>query len=156
MCKVNNIIPCMVTARKRSLGQGNIFTPVCHSVHRGGLPQSMLGYHTPDHAPPGTMHTPPRTMHTPLPWDHAPRRPCTSPRTMNCPGIMHPPDHDPPAQNMLGDMVNTQAVRILLECNLVNNFGSVVVKTRWQVLRNWLKLFVWNPWEFFANDTKLS
>ena len=26
-----------VTARKRSLGQGNIFTPVCHSVHRGGV-----------------------------------------------------------------------------------------------------------------------
>ena len=24
------------TARKRSLGQGNIFTPVCYSVHRGG------------------------------------------------------------------------------------------------------------------------
>ena len=24
------------TARKRSLGQGNIFTRVCHSVHRGG------------------------------------------------------------------------------------------------------------------------
>ena len=24
------------TVRKRSLGQGNIFTPVCHSVHRGG------------------------------------------------------------------------------------------------------------------------
>ena len=24
------------TARKRSLGQGNIFTPVCHSVHGGG------------------------------------------------------------------------------------------------------------------------
>ena len=29
----NNVI---FTARKRSLGQGNIFTPVCHSVHRGG------------------------------------------------------------------------------------------------------------------------
>ena len=27
----------MITARKRSLGQGNIFTPVCHSVHRGGM-----------------------------------------------------------------------------------------------------------------------
>ena len=27
----------IVTARKRSLGQGNIFTPVCHSVHRGGV-----------------------------------------------------------------------------------------------------------------------
>ena len=24
-----------ITARKRSLGQGNIFTPVCHSVHTG-------------------------------------------------------------------------------------------------------------------------
>ena len=26
------------TARKRSLGQGNIFAPVCHSVHREGVP----------------------------------------------------------------------------------------------------------------------
>ena len=26
------------TARKRSLGQGNIFAPVCHSVHREGYP----------------------------------------------------------------------------------------------------------------------
>ena len=25
----------IITARKRSLGQGNIFTPVCHSVHGG-------------------------------------------------------------------------------------------------------------------------
>ena len=28
--------PVVFTARKRSLGQGNIFTPVCHSVHGGG------------------------------------------------------------------------------------------------------------------------
>ena len=27
----------IVTARKQSLGQGNVFTPVCHSVHTGGL-----------------------------------------------------------------------------------------------------------------------
>ena len=27
-----------IAPHKRSLGQGNIFTPVCHSVHRGGLP----------------------------------------------------------------------------------------------------------------------
>ena len=29
----------LITARKRSLGQGNVFTPVCHSVHkeRGSL-----------------------------------------------------------------------------------------------------------------------
>ena len=31
-----------ITARKRSLGQGNIFTPVCHSVHRGVLSQHAL------------------------------------------------------------------------------------------------------------------
>ena len=40
---------------QRSCGQGNIFTPVFHSVHRGGggLPQCMLGY------PPRTRQTPP-------------------------------------------------------------------------------------------------
>ena len=27
-----------ITGRKRSLGQGNIFAPVCHSVHTGGVP----------------------------------------------------------------------------------------------------------------------
>ena len=55
-----------ITARKRSLGQGNIFTPVCHSVHRGVLPQCMLGYHHPPRTrhppgadPPGTRHPPP-------------------------------------------------------------------------------------------------
>ena len=33
MQKIRN--QCIITARKRSLGQGNIFTPVCHSVHGG-------------------------------------------------------------------------------------------------------------------------
>ena len=42
---------------QRSCGQGNIFTPVCHSVHRGVLPQCMLGYHH----PPRTRQPPPRT-----------------------------------------------------------------------------------------------
>ena len=31
-----------VTARKRSLGQGNVFTPVCDYVH-GGIPQQAMG-----------------------------------------------------------------------------------------------------------------
>ena len=31
------------TARKRSLGQGNMFTPVCHSVYRGGLVPGVAG-----------------------------------------------------------------------------------------------------------------
>ena len=51
------------------LGQGNVFTGVCDSVHRGGLPQCMLGYHTPQtrHPPgPGTPPRPgtPRISHT--------------------------------------------------------------------------------------------
>ena len=39
MSKVSCRLICnkLITARKRSLGQGNIFTPVCHSVHRGGV-----------------------------------------------------------------------------------------------------------------------
>ena len=27
----------LFTARKRSLGQGNVFAPVCHSIHGGGM-----------------------------------------------------------------------------------------------------------------------
>ena len=42
---------------QQSCGQGNIFTPVCHSVHRGGLPQCMLGY-PPGSRPPGIRHPP--------------------------------------------------------------------------------------------------
>ena len=34
----------LITAHKRSLGQGNVFTPVCHSVHRTDLPHYKLGY----------------------------------------------------------------------------------------------------------------
>ena len=65
----------LFTGRKRSLGQGNIFTPVCHSVHRGKyLTRYPLG---PGTAPrPGT---PPWDQVHPLgpgtpPWDqvHSP------------------------------------------------------------------------------------
>ena len=41
--------------------EGYVFTPVCHSVHGGGLPQCMLGYHPP----------PPREQ-TPTPWEQTP------------------------------------------------------------------------------------
>ena len=33
---ISKVFCSVITARKRSLGQGNNFTPVCHSVHRGG------------------------------------------------------------------------------------------------------------------------
>ena len=53
---------------QRSCGQGNIFAPVCHSVHGGGLPQCMLGCHPPGSrdATPGSRHPhPPRSRHPP-------------------------------------------------------------------------------------------
>ena len=59
---------------KRSFGQGNIFTPVCHSVHRGGVPDQAR---PPDQAGtrPMTRYTPgTRQVHHPgpgryTPWD---------------------------------------------------------------------------------------
>ena len=50
---------CVITVRKRSLGQGNFFTPVCDSVHSGGVVSAPLhaGIHPPgpeaDTPPPG-------------------------------------------------------------------------------------------------------
>ena len=54
-----------VTARKRSLGQSNIFSSVCQEFCPGGwgLPQCILGYHPPL----GPGRHPPRTGHAP-PW----------------------------------------------------------------------------------------
>ena len=83
-----------------------MFLNVSHSVHRGGLPQCMLGYHSPpDQAPPRTR---------------APSGPGT-------PQSRYPPDQaHPPAQCMLGDTVNKRAICILLECNLVNNIFDYI------------------------------
>ena len=47
----------IITACKRSLGQGNSFTPVCHSVHGGG--GEYLGRYTPR---PGTPLPPEQCM----------------------------------------------------------------------------------------------
>ena len=47
----------IITAHKRSLGEGNIFSSVCQEFcTRGGLPQCMLGYHPPEQTPPYTVH----------------------------------------------------------------------------------------------------
>ena len=83
---------CVITVRKRSLGQGNFFTPVCDSVHIGGLS-------APLHA---GIHPPPRTRgrHPPM----------TRGR--------HPPQ-DQRQTSLLRDTVNMRAVRILLKCILV-------------------------------------
>ena len=52
----------IITARKRSLGQVNIFAPVCHSVHRGFCP--IACWDTPPRPEAGTL---PRSRHPPGP-----------------------------------------------------------------------------------------
>ena len=76
------------------LQQGNVFTPVCHSVHRGGL-----GRHPPGQTPGQT----PLARH-PL-GRHRPGR--------------HAPWADP-LHSACWDTVSKRVVRILLERNLVS------------------------------------
>ena len=126
------------------LGQGYVFTGVCHSVNRGEYltpprPEAdtlqtryaPLGPGT----PPGTRYTPPAPgtpwIKVHRPWDQVhplgPGTPWTRytpiPRTRYTPttGTRYTPQDQvhPPMQSMLGDTVNERAVRILLECNLV-------------------------------------
>ena len=129
----NDTDPCLhrvtyfITVRKRSLGQGNIFISVCHSVHRGEYL---------------TRYTPPDQVHHP-PWDQVhPPGPGTpsleqtpqsrSPWARYTPGTKYPPGTKytplpgteyppPPPGSRLRHTVNAGAVRILLECILVNN-----------------------------------
>ena len=59
---------------KRSFGQGNIFTPVCHSVHggvwQGDLPPAGWRTHPPSwmENPPGWKENPPSWMENPPSW----------------------------------------------------------------------------------------
>ena len=101
------------------LGQGNVFTGVCDSVNRGGLPQCMLGYH--HHPPPRTR--PPRAD---PPWSRAPGADPLeqTPLLDQTPPRSRPPGPDPPwtrppPGSRLRDTINERPVRILLECILV-------------------------------------
>ena len=113
---------------QRSCGQGNIFTPVCHSVHGGGgLPQCMLGYH-----PPGTRQTPPGLGRPPLGPGRPPPDQADPPQDQaDPPGPGRPPrdqadtppgpGRHPPGPGKLQHTVYERPVRILLECILVNS-----------------------------------
>ena len=130
------------------LGQGYVFTGVCDSVHRGGVPDQVppLGPGTPprpgtlpwtrytpspqDQVPPLGPGTPPQTRYTP-PGPGTPLGPGTPPGTRYTPqdqvhplGPGTPPDQVPPPgpgtpPRDQGDTVYARAVRILLECILV-------------------------------------
>ena len=123
----------LITARKRSLGQGNIFTPVCYSVHRGVCLSACWDTtpprtrHPPRADPLGTEPPPPREQQThPLgPGTHQEHTLLGSrpPQEQTAPPWEQTP---PPEQSILGDMVNERAVRILLECNLVRQFDKLI------------------------------
>ena len=142
-------IPWVITTRKRSLGQGNIFAPVCHSVNMGGVSEQVHppGRYTPRRYTPWQVHplagTPPGQVHTPwqvhplgsyTPWagTHTPGRYTTlagtppwagtPPRQVHFPGQVHHLD------SACWDTVNKWAVRILLECILV---WKLVSKINW-------------------------
>ena len=96
-CEKSWIFPCLdtvywnevvnrvyiFTALKRSLGQGNVFTPVCLSTGLGAWPACPLPCRPPPCMPPTThapCHTCPSVMHAshhtcPLPWTPQPRTP---------------------------------------------------------------------------------
>ena len=125
-----SISTCLFTARKRKFGARLYFYTCLSFCSRGGeyLTPPRDKVHPPGPGtppwdqvhPPGTRYTPWDQVHPPAtrytPWDqvHPPGTRYTPPDQV------HPPDHvPPPVQSMLGDTVNTRAVRILLECNLV-------------------------------------
>ena len=94
------------------LRQGNVFTPVCHSVHRGRVGPGVVSTR-------GCGHTPP--------WANTPPAQCILGYTPPAQCML---GYTPPAQCMLGytppplhsacwNMVTKQAVRIPLECILV-------------------------------------
>ena len=99
---------CLCYRPQRSCGQDNIFTSVCHSVHRGVSGADPPGADTPRAGTPPGRHTPPG-RYTP-------------------PGKYTPPifffdfyffGDIPTPPSCLRHMVNEWPVRILLECILV-------------------------------------
>ena len=105
--------------------EGYVFTPVCHSVHRGGggLPNPPPRCRPPPDADPLQM----QTCHA-HPHAYPPPSRCRPP---GCRPAMHTPMHAPPPPPMqtppppscgiLRDTVNKRAVHIILKCILVIN-----------------------------------
>ena len=95
----------IITARKRSLGQGNVFTSVRHSVHGGWTASRVVciqrGLHTGGSASRGVCIQ------------------CLHPRGVCLQGWVGQTPQE------LWDTVNKQAVRILLECILVTHNSMI-------------------------------
>ena len=79
------------------------------------------------------------------------------PREETPPGSRHPLEQTPPLQSMLGDTVNAQVVRILLECNLV----LIMIALPLSIQLSWMSQiemglykFEWGTWN--ASETKVT
>ena len=103
---------------QRSCGQGNIFTPVCHSFcSQGGVCLSACWDTTTPH-PPGA--DPPGSR---PPWEQTPPHPRDqNPPGPDPPGADTPRDQTPAPVSRLQHTVNERPVHILLECILVFNY----------------------------------
>ena len=110
ICCQRENIRTFTTARKRSLGQGNVFTPVCHSVHRGkGVcltpphpecrPGGEVGQTTQADSPLNADSSPLDAnswMQTPLDADPLDADPPDADPRMQTPQMQTPLDADPP------------------------------------------------------------
>ena len=70
---LNELYMHIITTRKRSLGQGNIFSSVCQEFClQGGLPQCMLGCQPPWQGDTSLARRPPWQGRPPTPWQGDP------------------------------------------------------------------------------------
>ena len=143
-----------------SCGQGNIFTPVCHSVHRGGwwYPTRHWG------RPPQTRHTTTPLDQTP-PWPDTPWTRHTTPQTIHSPPGPDPPgpgttpqSTQPPPGSRLRHTVYERPVRILLECILV---VTILGPVNIDMLVMWKNILFYHSWHrtfslFGLLDTPVS
>ena len=116
------------------LGQGYVFTRVCDSVHKRGLPiaywitsprDQRQAHHRADTPPGPEAGTPPNT-----PPGTRGRHPPGADNPPQTRGRPPPPgSRHAPVQCMLGDTGNMRVVRILLECNLVIHRILLVVRS---------------------------
>ena len=125
-CSHGTIANVIITARKRSLGQDNIFGSVCQEFcPQGG---TYLGRYPPDQVSPLGPGTAPRANYIPRHQVHPPDRytpqdqvhpPGTRYTTRSPPRAGTPSGTRYPPRDILGDTGHKRAVRILLECILV-------------------------------------
>ena len=121
-----------------NLRQGNVFTPICHSVHRGGVCLSAC-WDTPPRHPPPTGQTKPLGRHplgrphwqTDTPWADTPRQ---TPLTPRHPPGRHPPGPPSPADGYCSGRYASYWNPFLLGLNLkISQSIQVRLQAPWKI-----------------------